>query len=137
MYFPDLTPYSYHRPEEEPDTVNIGWLQRDFPFPKGDVSSEFLDRLFAICRDKWFKMHRGFHGCEFCSTAPDGPPLVKRNNSEARLGYAEIRVRHPNGKVFGSPSLIYHYVSDHQYCPPQEFIEAVLLGESLGRLAQT
>ncbi len=27
-----------------------------------------------------------------------------------------------------APTLIYHYVVDHQYCPPEEFIEAVLTG---------
>jgi len=27
--------------------------------------------------------------------------------------------------------LIYHYVADHQYLPPREFIEAVLLGDCL------
>ncbi|MBM4073696.1 MAG: hypothetical protein FJ271_32960 [Planctomycetes bacterium] len=131
MYFEDLTPYSYHRSEAESGAVNVGWLGADHPFASGTASVEFLDRLFVICRDHVFKMHRGFHVCEFCPNAANAPLAAIRIGNEARLGFGEIRVRHQGGKVFAAPTLIYHYVADHQYLPPREFIEAVLLGDCL------
>jgi hypothetical protein len=36
-----------------------------------------------------------------------------------------MRVFGVNGDVFAAPNLIYHYVSDHRYRPPHEFIQAV------------
>ena len=41
-------------------------------------------------------------------------------------GSAEIRVRGAN-RVYAAPELVYHYVVAHQYKPPREFIEAVLV----------
>jgi hypothetical protein len=42
------------------------------------------------------------------------------------LGNGEIRVIGSAGKVYASPVMIYHYMSEHNYLPPQEFIDAVL-----------
>ena len=45
------------------------------------------------------------------------------------LGSAEVRVFAPNGaSAFAAPNLIYHYVSVHQYAPPEAFIEALKAG---------
>jgi hypothetical protein len=43
------------------------------------------------------------------------------------LGSAEIRVPGKDGKVYAAPNLIYHYIKDCGYLPPQEFIDAVAL----------
>jgi len=42
------------------------------------------------------------------------------------LGMAEIRVFAKSGKIYAAPNLIYHYVKDHSYAPPDPFVEAVL-----------
>jgi len=36
--------------------------------------------------------------------------------------------------VYAAPDLIYHYVVEHHYCPPDEFIQAVLEGPLPGSL---
>ncbi len=41
------------------------------------------------------------------------------------LGSAEIWVIANDGKIFACPDLILHYIVDHNYLPPEEFIEAV------------
>jgi hypothetical protein len=41
-------------------------------------------------------------------------------------GNGEIRVRAANGITYVAPVLVLHYVVEHGYLPPQEFIEAVI-----------
>jgi hypothetical protein len=112
-HFADLTPYTYCHPEEElPDTVNIGWLDPDHPFPTGPTSKEFRDRLELLCGFP-VKQTRGVHPCYFCK-------------GQGRPGSsAEMRVA-GDGKVYAAPSLVHHYVVAHDYRPPDEFIAAVL-----------
>jgi hypothetical protein len=47
-YFPDGTPYRYLG--DEPETVNIGWLDGDRPFPTATPSEPFLAALAHVCR---------------------------------------------------------------------------------------
>jgi hypothetical protein len=42
------------------------------------------------------------------------------------LGSAEIRVPGKSGIQYACPNMIYHYLQDHNYRPPDEFITAVL-----------
>jgi hypothetical protein len=42
------------------------------------------------------------------------------------LGSGEFRITSSNGATFVAPDLIVHYIADHAYLPPQEFLEAVL-----------
>ena len=39
-----------------------------------------------------------------------------------------MRVFGPAGATYAAPNLIYHYVVDHQYLPPDAFVRAVLDG---------
>lgn len=41
------------------------------------------------------------------------------------LGSGEIRVFNSAGDVFAAPNLIYHYILQHHYRPPDEFLRAV------------
>jgi hypothetical protein len=112
-YFPDLTLYAYFPPEKErPNTVNIGWLDRDYPFPTGKTSKKFQDKLQQVSLRR-VNQTTGFHSCCFCK----GP---ERPHSSA-----EIRVSGA-GKVYAAPELVHHYVVAHRYKPPVEFIAAVL-----------
>ena len=43
------------------------------------------------------------------------------------LGTAEIRVVGAKG-VYASPTLISHYVAEHHYAPPADFLHGVLRG---------
>jgi hypothetical protein len=112
-YFDDLTPYIYfHSEEDQPGSVNIGWLDRKRPFPTGKTSKEFRAKLKQLCR-RPVKQTRGFLPCYFCK-GRDRPH-----------GSAEIRVAGA-GKVYAAPTLVHHYVVAHDYRPPEEFIAAVL-----------
>src|SRR5215831_16890956 len=42
------------------------------------------------------------------------------------LGSAEIRVFGNNGHIFAGPDLIFHYMQEHHYLPPDIFVQAVM-----------
>lgn len=123
-YFADLTPYAYIRSLANAKELNVGWLSRWHSFPKGSVSNEVLTKVFLLCKSPVNKT-KGFHTCEFCRGNAWGVP-VERDGTHLTLGSAEIRVTGRSGIQYACPDMIYHYMKDHQYKPPQEFIDAVL-----------
>jgi hypothetical protein len=67
---------------------------------------------------------RGWHRCDLCVDAPY-PLAMEIDGVTVPLGDAEIRVRGRNGTTYAAPSLIAHYVAEHHYAPPEEFLAAV------------
>jgi hypothetical protein len=126
MYYPDLTPYRYAFGEGNinPDVLNIGWLDVSHPFPKKKAPEAFLDVLFGRCLDR-VNQTRGYHRCAFC-LVPSFGVEASRDGVRTTLGSAEIRVEGKGGKIYAAPDLIYHYVAEHDYAPPEEFVGAVL-----------
>jgi hypothetical protein len=108
-YYPDLSPYSHH--EGEANTYNIGWLDGLHDFPTGDVPLLFIDRLEVYLEHLVHMLYLGGQDCEICDEA---------------IYTGEIRVFGASGQIYAAPSMIIHYVCDHHYCPPDEFIQAVL-----------
>lgn len=124
-FFPDLSPYSYHRSDIRTGTLNIGWLETKEPFPKGTVSDTFLKKLWQFCKLPVVQT-RGFHVCDLCNMRTDVVPLVEFQGETLELGSAEIRVFAKGGQIYAAPNLIFHYVRVHGYKPLQAFIDAVL-----------
>jgi hypothetical protein len=122
-YFADLSPYSYiHRKVEAANVLNVGWLDGQHEFPKGAVPETLLAKLFTICR-KPMNLTRGRHLCELCAT-PASICMAERDGIQIGVGSGEIRVK-GLGVEYASPAMIYHYVKDHGYLPPQEFMDAL------------
>lgn len=121
-YYPDLSPYEYYQAESS--TVNIGWLDAVHKYPQGAVPDEFIERLWAFCCSP-VHQSKGFHACELCRKPVFGL-TVHRGNNTIQLGSAEIRVFGKDGTVYAAPDLIYHYVIEHHYRPPDQFIQAVM-----------
>jgi len=112
-YYPDLSPYNYSW--EMPECVNIGWLDEKHDFEKGEVPDGFIEKLKKMPR---FAQHCGYHNCPFCEGGRD------TWSSSIKLAIGE-------GVVYLFPELTMHYISKHQYKPPQEFIDAVLKMENM------
>ncbi|MBW4681284.1 MAG: hypothetical protein KME19_14375 [Microcoleus vaginatus WJT46-NPBG5] len=133
-YYKDLSPYEYFR-DYEPfglNLINVGWLSKSEPFPEGETSQEFKAKLFEFCLDEYVvQITRGFHTCEFCGGSHQGNPQYGEAHDLARLGNGEIRVIGQSA-LYAAPTLIHHYVVDHRYNPPEEFIKAVLSGPPPG-----
>ncbi len=129
-YFPDLTPYVYDRVNYgfALPVLNVGWLDISAPYSADVTSSEFQEKLLDFCVYEHTAQHRmGYHRCQYC----DNPlrPIVVQHNSgkQVTLGNGEIRVIGKSA-IYAAPTLIFHYVTIHNYRPPDEFIEAVLNG---------
>jgi hypothetical protein len=123
-YFPDLSPYEY-RPGDAVPAKNVGWLDDAHAFPTGVLGEETLDRLWTACTVS-INQSRGIHECELC---PPGDarmyPAVERHGTRLLLGSSEIRVFGADGTLYAAPTLIYHYVTVHQYMPPMELLDAL------------
>jgi len=125
MYFTDLTKYTYSENDSIDSLVNIGWLSVDHDFITGEVSDVFLEKLweyshFAIASK------RGFHTCDLCD-APLKPesPIIEYSSESLKVGSAEIRIFGKSGKIYATPNLLFHYITEHSYVPPEEFIHSV------------
>jgi hypothetical protein len=128
-WYPDLSEYKY-LPESIPvgqTILAVGWLDADHEFPTGDVSREFIDELAQICAISDYARTRGWQDCELPHS--DGeleyPITVEVGGDKVPLGSAEVRVTTEDGTVLAAPNLIWHYVTAHQYRPPENFIKAV------------
>ncbi len=138
-YFQDLTPYSYSERDKELGllSLNIGWLAGQQPFSRGETPQEFRTQLFQFCLDEnLVHIYRGFHECEICNL-PSREWAERRHSiygdkaEFASIGDGEIRVIGESA-IYAAPALIYHYVVDHEYKPPDDFIQAVMTGPQPG-----
>lgn len=116
--YPDLSPYEYDHHDTVP-SYNVGWLEVGMPFPTGPTRVDFHHKLAEHCQGQFFvNLYKGAHSCQFCELS---------GNSEATTGNGEIRVI-GRDIIYAAPALIAHYVIEHDYKPPDEFVEAVTVG---------
>jgi hypothetical protein len=116
----------------------VGWLG-DFVPSEGETPARCISQLWNAYKSKRvvFDGTAGWHDCELCHGEKDWypggrvGPIVRWRFKRLRVrGYGHFLVR--SGKiVYISPVLILHYILDHGYRPPDEFIEAVGQGEFL------
>lgn len=102
-------------------------------FRVGETSEAFKRSLIRIIQSHPRARTRGWHSC----TLPHAhdihipyPYVIEVDSQKIPLGSAEVRVIDSGGQVLIAPDLVYHYVADHHYLPPKEFIEAVIQGNS-------
>ncbi len=147
-YFADETPYEYGdqlspgltvqvmrngrimdldpEPNEPPDpsVQNIGWLDDQHEFNRGPAPAGFTDALHR-CALRPVQLTRGLHRCQLCGGSPFEQHVARYHDLELGLGNGEIRVRGTDGVEFAAPTLVVHYVVEHQYLPPAPFVDAV------------
>ncbi len=129
-YYPDLSPYEYFRDVEARagiSSLNVGWLDPSHPFPAGQTSAQFKQRLLRLCQsDNEVVRTRGAHICVL-DNCPSDNPGPEAWDPTAPVGSSEIRVI-GTAAIYAAPVLIHHYVVAHNYRPPVEFIQAVMTG---------
>ncbi|MEC3958318.1 hypothetical protein VMT65_35165 [Nocardia sp. CDC153] len=127
-YYADLSPYTY-LPDTAPadkTVLNVGWLDKDHPYPTGTPPETFLQRLGILCLNPVMRT-RGMHWCELCPEDELEYPVTPTiEGTPTPLGGAEVRVPTADGTILAAPDLIYHYVEKHHYLPPSLVIESVL-----------
>jgi hypothetical protein len=130
-YYLDLSPDEHYPGQSH--MLNVGWLSRDRPFARGPVPLAFADELRRMASEP-VEITRGCHVCEFCEPPGDiiaAEPRYLEVWEMFRCGNGEIHVRGESSVVYCAPELVVHYVSEHQYRPPEEFIAAVLYQRGL------
>ena len=118
----DLSNYFYARYKIEiPNMIAVGWLdqENDYPLATTKISTAITDRLRFF--HKWYKFSanivRGFTPCPVCSEYYDKNGLL--------LGHAELWIPF-GGKIYAAPNFMLHYIEDHNYSPPAEYLNALL-----------
>ncbi|MCG8611060.1 MAG: hypothetical protein MI864_11040 [Pseudomonadales bacterium] len=107
----------------------VGWIDSGVLFPTGNCSDLFVSNLLKLCTS--FKMEReiGLPLCDLCCAEGKKNEalisLINESNEKVFFGCAVILVLGRRGKVYIAPDLIYHFVTQHSYLPPQEFIDSV------------
>ena len=123
MKIKDLTPYVYsNNIKGLKGGISVGWIEGDDLFHNsGKVSPEVIRLL------KEYEIHnrrKGVHMCEYCS---EWSNKIANGNGEIWVVKGET--------LYIAPYLIIHYIEEHNYQPPEEFIDAVINGfrpDSLG-----
>jgi hypothetical protein len=108
MYFEDLYREEIKIRNRVITRVKIGWLDTIAPFNTGDVSSLFLSKLKSLNPSICTK---GWHTCPYC-----------KNSNSSKQYLIEI----DKDVYYDVPEMIIHYIEEHQYRPPQEFIDKIL-----------
>jgi hypothetical protein len=132
----DLAPYS-NAPDKAIGLIPlaVGWLTAAQPFPTGPVPPEFVKKLRAFCQTSYTilppKRAKRDGRCPLDKSCPRQLLTLTDGDATIYLDNAEIRVI-GDDDIFAAPTLIYHYVTAHQYKPPDEFVTAVLRGPAAG-----
>ncbi|HZD11638.1 MAG TPA: hypothetical protein VE553_09880 [Candidatus Binatia bacterium] len=111
------------------DPLAVGWLRRGQTFDTGPVPEAFPEALLGFCLDRHTVCARpGTLPCPFCGERPEPVAL---DGETAHFGVAEIRVIGQED-IFAAPTMVHHYVTVHDYRPPDVFVRAVLHGPAPG-----
>jgi hypothetical protein len=125
-HFEDGSPYRYgQRSEVSTPALNVGWLDGSMRFPMGDTSEELHDKLAWLCAIERVNATRGIHRCTICRSSRDDFHGLDVGRTRHLLGTAEIRVV-GSAATYAAPNLVIHYVVDHRYLPPEDFVAGVL-----------
>jgi hypothetical protein len=112
MYIEDLDTNAYFA--HGANVRAVGWLESGHPFTRGSVPTDFLSALRShVKKAHQMVLYMGFYGCSFCP------------EDRQRAGLRNLLI--PTTKLlYAAPELILHYIEDHGYRPPDEFVAAVL-----------
>ena len=129
-WFADLEPCTYFDQADEEDTpsfglIAVGWLEPEHDHARGVIDDIVRAQLRTLLRNIWSPFqYLGGHPCRFCldwrRMHAEPPAIPGHPNSFLNL------LVPGKGRVYASPELIGHYISTHEYRPPDEFCEAVL-----------
>jgi len=120
----------------------IGYLCGSFP--QGEVPSEFLKKIIELQQQKQeggfdvpdivsrvqHTMTWGHHTCEYCFPGGDEELNEKIETSEIEPSEELFENVLSSGDYFLGeymwPDMLLHYIHDHNYLPPQDFIDFIM-----------
>ena len=124
-YYADLSPCHYFPFDTGGKLLAVGWLDQEFPYPKGDVDEKFVAKLVELLVNVWQPcVFMGLHDCQFCRFS-GGPSTFEFKNTTVLMKGSNLFVP-ALGFIYVAPSLILHYIDSHGYTPPEAFQQAVM-----------
>ena len=120
MWYEDLAKCDYLGEGLGKYLTAVGWLEKGKDFSTGSLPEKTYSKLLEFEKKYWmFFAHCGVHECDLCETKYKyGIELFRQSGS------GEIFIP-GNGKIYVYPKLLTHYINDHNYSPPKEFVKAV------------
>ena len=128
VYFEDKSHYSFYLKTPIHNVLNVGWLDGEKSFQQGEVGTDKLKKLAEILTSTGdVDVHVNWaRSLDPCGISGRTGLKVEFAGKTVDLGGSEFWLPSPDGEYyFASPSLIYHYIKEHNYLPPSEFLDAV------------
>lgn len=123
MEYRDFSEYQYEVPRPLTTVRNVGWID-DHEFTRGKVSQEFVRRLTWAAAREQVNSLRCTRPCPVCGT--DGIDFTY-DGIQLFIGSAEVWIPDYRSElIYASPDLILHYITEHDYSPPADFVSSVL-----------
>ncbi|WP_108651043.1 DUF7919 family protein [Dongshaea marina] len=129
MKYPELSPSD--------DKLLVGWLDNKNDYQTGSTPIGLLDIIFDLCKTSRYEVFRSMTPCQICYSTMEsireatfsGCGIEKyavhsKSGERILLGSSTIIFQFEDRK-YVAPDLIWHYISEHNYLPPKEFINAV------------
>ena len=102
--------------------VGVGWLEHPLEFSTGACAASVLSKLRTMVeqtRSEYRQYRfRGVHICSHC--------VAQQQPSPPEAGWSQENLLVPGkSTVYAAPGGIVHYIEEHAYLPPPEFLDAV------------
>ena len=119
-WYADLEHLDYFDGSFDVDTTMlraVGWLAHGHEFKQGGVDLAAVDKLRTLLVSPWQPdRFRGGHRCDICLAS-----------GQVRLPAGSNNLFVPaEESVYVAPELLLHYIEEHRYKPPDEFVRAML-----------
>ncbi len=131
MWFEDLTEYDFFGRKDskkffgEDYTIiptAVGWLENGKPYTTGEIPEELCGKLSEFINTRAIThVFLGIHECDLCDVELSANQLNIINGFGSKTTFIAYKDR-----LYIFPDLIIHYINDHSYLPPAEFIEGAL-----------
>ncbi len=123
MFYNDLSQYEYSRwlDRDGGRLYNFGWLSSEHSYERGASELDWFRKL-ELAVANFVNPYRGVHSCDFCGAVDQ---FVEIGGKRILLGHAEAWVPSSDGRIFVAPTLVHHYVTAHDYRPPDVVIAAL------------
>ncbi len=114
------------------EVLCVGWLDKKHPFKQKVTNEKYIEKLTEIywgseVFDSFVNIYRCLDTCDLCGTYDSTKVYDKESRSLISFNEAEIWIPSiKEGVYYASPSVLIHYIQDHQYSPPKEYWNAVM-----------
>lgn len=122
MWFEDLSECDYFSRVIHQPSIAVGWLENEKSYSIGKAPNTLLEKLNEFIKTRAIThAFLGVHECDLCIIKLPSGQLNIIDGFGSRTTFLAYK-----NKLYIFPDLIIHYINEHSYLPPAEFIEAAL-----------